>query len=213
MPNKIHHDLPPSLGPTALPPYITHSHLILHPKTKSVRYWIETALTLTIWGGLLYLLATYIIAAQIETDELLLEQAGDFLFNLGLIALIYLLLLIVNLAVMSLWAMVNKHRALKKARLPNTSELQHQTTVRTPQASGAMLACLAENNIVTIFHNENGQIENICAGYEGQTTMHASLDNSSDDGGPPPQETFMSTLRNTQLSWHVSDDSVKMANS
>ncbi|MDH5857628.1 poly-beta-1,6-N-acetyl-D-glucosamine biosynthesis protein PgaD [Lampropedia aestuarii] len=191
MAKNAYKNLPPSLGPMSFPPYITHARLIHQPNTRSLRFAIETALTLLIWAALVYLVVIYIGGQPAQAHGGWLMMLSHFAYNIGLIALFYLLLLAVGMLLMSIWATFNKHLARHKPQV-RVAELEQRRLMRAFDVSRTMFERLNQSNVVTIFHDEAGEIESIRIGCQ-----------IPEDGGLSqlPPETFMPTAwnENSQL--------------
>lgn len=196
MPKNAYYDLPPSLGPATLPPHINHTRLIHHPNTRSLRYAIETTLTVLIWIGLLYLIGIYILTEPLTDESNWAQLLSQFFFNMGMIGLVYLFLLAINLTLMSIWAMVNKQWALRHPKVENTSEFEHHRIMRAFDVSRTMFDRLTQSNVVTIFHDQEGKIESIRTGCQ-----------IPENGGLSqfPPETFIATSWNDDSEWPESE--------
>jgi len=176
-----------------------HGRFGLHqPNVRSVRYAIETILTLAFWAALLYLMVVYIFQVPAHEKDDWLIKLSDFFLNIGMIALIYLLILGVNLSLMSLWATVNKRRAMKRPQQVSATELEYRRMMRAFDVSRSMFERLTQSNVVTIFHDEDGKIEAIRIG------CHIPLDGSLSE---LPPETFMPTTWDEPSEWGNSDES------
>lgn len=184
-------DLPPSLAPTSFPPYITHARLIHQPNVRSVRYAIETVLTLLIWAALVYLVVVYIGGQPAQAHGGWLLMTSHFLYNIGMIALLYLLVLVIGVVLMWIWAMVNKQLALRKPAVVAT-ELEQRRLMRAFDVSRTMFERLNQSNVVTIFHDDEGEIESIRVGCQ-----------IPEQGGLSqlPPETFIPTTWNQLSGW------------
>lgn len=196
MPKNAYQDLPPSLGPATMPPHINHSRLIHQPKTRSLRYAIETTLTLLVWVGLIYLIGIYILTEPLTGQSNWMHLISQFFFNMGMIGLVYMLLLVINLTLMSIWAMVNKQWALRHPQPANVSEFEQRRMMRAFDVSRTMFERLTQSNVVTIFHDEEGKIESIRAGCQ-----------IPENGGLSqfPPETFIATSWNSESEWPESE--------
>lgn len=186
---KHYRNLPPAIGPAALPPYLTHQRLVLQPDTRSPRYAIETFITLLIWAGLIYATVLYIGGHPEKEHGGWLGMLAHLLRSMGIIALVYSALLLLDLFIMALWASLI--RLLGARSKKNAQELEERRLMRAFEVSRTMFDRLQQSNVVTIFHDELGDIESIRAGHHvlGEEDGLSQL----------PPESFLPTAWNSLL--------------